>query len=128
MILGISTLLIIGCTVARWVYDIPSMEILWGYSSFFVIMQAVGFFALLKDVKDTGLRAVKWVLLKLDECSFGVYLIHMIFVRLILRYMEFNPYENGGILAFVLLIIGILFISYAITWILKKIPFLKKII
>ena len=127
-ILVISTLLIIGCTAARWVYDIPSMEILWGYSSFFVIMQAVGFFSLLKDVKDTGLRAVKWVLLKLDECSFGVYLIHMIFVRLILRYMEFNPYKNGGILAFVLLIIGILFISYAITWILKRIPFLKKII
>ena len=127
-ILVISTLLIISWTVARWVYDIPSMEILWGYSSFFVIMQAVGFFTLLKDVKDTGLRAVKWVLLKLDECSFGVYLIHMIFVRLILRYMEFNPYENGGILVFVLLIIGILIISYAITWILRRIPFLKKII
>ena len=28
MILVISTLLIVGCTVARWVYDIPSMEIL----------------------------------------------------------------------------------------------------
>lgn len=124
----IGTLLIIGCTVVRWIYDIPSMEILWGYSSLFVIMQAVGFFALLKDVKHTGFRAVKWLLLKLDECSFGVYLIHMIFVRLILRYMGFNPYENGGILAFVAVIAGILVISYAITWILKRIPFLKKIV
>ena len=124
----IGTLLIIGCTVVRWIYDIPSMEILWGYASLFVIMQAVGFFALLKDVKHTGFRAVKWLLLKLDECSFGVYLIHMIFVRLILRYMGFNPYENGGILAFVAVIAGILVISYAITWILKRIPFLKKIV
>ena len=124
----IATLLIIGCTVVRWIYDIPSMEILWGYASLFVIMQAVGFFALLKDVKHTGFRAVKWLLLKLDECSFGVYLIHMIFVRLILRYMGFNPYENGGILAFVAVIAGILVISYAITWILKRIPFLKKIV
>lgn len=124
----IATLLIIGCTVVRWIYDIPSMEILWGYASLFVIMQAVGFFALLKDVKHTGFRAVKWLLLKLDECSFGVYLIHMIFVRLILRYIGFNPYENGGILAFVAVIAGILVISYAITWILKRIPFLKKIV
>lgn len=124
----IGTLLIIGCTVVRWIYDIPSMEILWGYASLFVIMQAVGFFALLKDVKHTGFRAVKWLLLKLDECSFGVYLIHMIFVRLILRYIGFNPYENGGILAFVAVIAGILVISYAITWILKRIPFLKKIV
>lgn len=124
----IGTLLIIGCTVVRWIYDIPSMEILWGYSSLFVIMQAVGFFALLKDVKHMGFRAVKWLLLKLDECSFGVYLIHMIFVRLILRYMGFNPYENGGILAFVAVIAGILVISYTITWILKRIPFLKKIV
>lgn len=124
----IATLLIIGCTVVRWIYDILSMEILWGYSSLFVIMQAVGFFALLKDVKHTGFRAVKWLLLKLDECSFGVYLIHMIFVRLILRYIGFNPYENGGILAFVAVIAGILVISYAITWILKRIPFLKKIV
>lgn len=124
----IATLLIIGCTVVRWIYDIPSMEILWGYASLVVIMQAVGFFALLKDVKHTGFRAVKWLLLKLDECSFGVYLIHMIFVRLILRYIGFNPYENGGILAFVAVIAGILVISYAITWILKRIPFLKKIV
>ena len=128
MILVISTLLIVGCTVARWVYDIPSMEILWGYSSFFVIMQSIGFFALLKDVKAAGFRAVRWLLLKLDECSFGIYLIHMIFVRLILRYMGFNPYENGGILTFATLIAGILFISFVITWILQRIPFLKKIL
>ncbi|MDM8210262.1 acyltransferase [Mediterraneibacter glycyrrhizinilyticus] len=122
------TLLIIGCTVVRWQYDIPAMEILWGYSSFFAIMQAVGFFALMENVKSTSFHVINWILLKLDKCSFGIYLIHMIFVRLILRYMEFNPYKNGGILAFVLLITGILIISFVITWILQRIPLLKKVI
>lgn len=128
ILLAAGTLLIIGCTTIRWLYDIPAMEILWSYSSFFVIMQAVGFFALMKDVNSISFYAINWILLKLDKCSFGIYLIHMVFVRLILRYTEFNPYKNGGILAFVLLITGILIISFTITWILQRIPFLKKII
>ena len=128
ILLAVGTFVIIACNAVRWQYDIPAMEILWGYSSFFVIMQAIGVFALLKSVHGSGIPFMNRLLMELDKCSFGIYLIHMIFVRLILRYMGINPYKNGGIIAFVLLILGILLISFILTWILKKIPFLKRIV
>ena len=128
LLLLAGTAAIAGCTIVRWIYDLPEMERLWGYSSVFVIIQAVGIFSLVHSQKECRSRAFKRILLELDKCSFGVYLIHMILVRLILRYMQFNPYENGGILAFAGLIAGIFAVSFLITWILRKIPFLRKII
>ena len=65
--------------------------------------------------------------MQIDRCSLGIYLIHMIFVRLFLRYWGFNPYE-GGVLAFVLLIVVIFAISFGITWLLKWIPVVRRIL
>lgn len=113
-------------TILRWHYGAASMEMLWGYSSIFVILQAVGFFALLDRCKGTLLPLLKKVLLKIDACSLGIYLIHMLFVRLVLRYWGFNPYTHGGILAFIALVVAIFAVSYAIIWVLKKVPGLKK--
>ncbi len=129
-----------------------------GYSSIFVLLLTVGVFSLMKNlfgsadhaeveavvdpVKDgdevaeeTGIPApkksgvVSRILLEIDRCSFGIYLIHMIFVRLVLRYWHLNPYaSNVTILIFAGLVLGILIISYGITALLKLIPGVKKIL
>ena len=103
-----------------------------GYSSIFVLILAVGIFSLAKgcekqvveaavseekpaavEQKKTGIIAK--IFLEIDRCSFGIYLIHMIFVRLTLRYWQINPYASQlKILIFIGLIMGILFISYVI--------------
>lgn len=122
------TFFIVLFTIIRWKYEFPSMEILWGYSSVFVIMQAVGLFSLMKNMKESILAPLKYILTKIDEYSFGIYLVHMIFVRLILRYMQFNPYKNGGIIAFLGVLLIVFSLSYIIVWILKKLPFINKVI
>lgn len=124
----IGTVCIAVLTAVRWIGDYAVMEQLWGYSSIFVILQAVGIFSLFLDMKEEGFTFFKKILSRLDQCSFGVYLIHMLFVRLIIRYMQFNPYTNGGILAFIGLVLGVLLISWLVTWVLRKIPALKKIV
>lgn len=69
------------------------------------------------------------ILLEIDRCSFGIYLIHMIFVRLTLRYWQINPYaSNLTILVFIGLVLGILIVTYGITALLKLIPGVKKIL
>ncbi len=65
---------------------------------------------------------------KIDECSFGIYLIHIIFVNLIFKYIGFNPYEYGGVLCFAAIIAGNFLISFLITWALRKLPGLRKIL
>ena len=128
-------------------YDRVAYGNLLGYSSIFVLLLSVGIFALVKDLKG-GLKIkctkisetvtvyeekkpgfIGRVLLELDRCSFGIYLIHMIFVRLFLRYWEINPYELGPtILVFAGLVVACLIITYGITLILKLIPGVRKII
>ena len=115
-------------TIIRWKYSVEVMEQLWSYSSILVVMQAVGVFTLMVRTKGNVWKLAGKILNKIDDCSFGIYLIHMIFVRLVLRYMEYNPYEGIVPLNFILLICGILAVSYVITWVMKKVPGIRSII
>lgn len=124
----ISTGLILFLTKVRWNTGFEAMDQLWGYSSILVVLQTVGIFALLETLPESRTPRLNVVMRKLDECSFGTYLIHMIFVRLALRYGNFNPYENGGVPAFIALIAGIFIVSLAVTWGLRKIPGVRKVI
>ncbi len=125
---AVSTVLIAVLTKVRWDTGMELMEAFWSYSSILVILQTVGIFALLENWKTEGKPRLNWIIEKLDNCSFGVYLIHMIFVRLVLRYGGFDPYEHGGFLGFMALIIGIFMVSFAIIWGLKKIPGVKRVL
>lgn len=127
-LLVVSTGLILFLTKVRWDTGFEAMDTLWGYSSILVILQTTGMFAVMETIKADKMPRLNIVMEKLDECSFGVYLIHMIFVRLILRYGNFNPYENGGVPTFIALIAGIFIASYAITWVLRKIPGVARIL
>ena len=110
-----------------------------GYSSIFILLLAVGFFAFVKNFfskneNDSQTEEKKpgvlgKVFLEIDRCSFGIYLVHMIFVRLVLRYWKVNPYiSNVTILVFIGLALGILVVSYGVTALLKLIPGVKKIL
>lgn len=108
-----------------------------GYSSIFVLLMSVGIFSLARGDKNRMVpdreqkkpHIIGKVFLEIDRCSFGIYLIHMIFVRLTLRYWAINPYSsNLTILIFIGLILGILVVSYGITALLKFIPGVRKIL
>ena len=120
-----ATGMIIILTVVRWKYNIPGMDILLGYASIFVILQSTGIFSLFDQNKGNGWKYAKKILVKIDECSFGIYLVHMIFVKSLLAYMKVNPYEMGGsILAgTILLTFGA---SYLIVWVLRRCVLFRK--
>ena len=58
----------------------------------------------------------------MGSCTFGIYLIHMVFIRIVFRYMRIDPYQGIAAIDLILIVAGILVISFVITWILKKIP------
>ena len=104
------------------------MEQFWSYSSILVVIQSVSIFALCDQFKGKVKGIISVILLEIDKYSFGIYLIHMVFIRLILRYMKFNPYNGNMPLNFVLLIGSTFLVSYGCAKILKMIPVLKKIL
>ena len=92
-----------------------------GYSSPAVIIQTIGVFAIISKVRIETPRAAKAITL-IDGCTFGIYLIHMVFIRTIFRYMQINPYEFVAPLSLMGAVAGISLISFIIVWVLKKIP------
>lgn len=129
ILLCVSTLLLAAATVARVRLDVPGLDELFEYSSILVIAQAAGIAGLFFRCGGDGSSFAGRLLGSLDRNSFGIYLIHMMFVRLIYKHLHFDPFAGGGgTLGVVGVVLAALVLSYICTWALKKIPFFKKIL
>ncbi len=91
-----------------------------GYASVLVMLQASGIFMLALSVTDDSLgRRLRTV----DACTFGIYLIHMIFIRLVLRYMGWNPYlQPVPFFSFTGFILGVFLLSLLLVQLLRRLP------
>ncbi len=121
-ILVITSLLIGITTYMRWVHNDPALEAIWQYSSIVVVLQSVALFRLSLNMKPKKTSLWKHI----DATTFGIYLIHVLFARLILRYLQFNPYSDFVVLNFIVLIVGIFLLSYLTIIMLKQLPLFKR--
>lgn len=98
------------------------------YSSVFVVLMSVGVFLLFKNMPETrqAESIFSRLLLSLDGCSFGIYLLHMLLIRYVLRYraVDLFAYRQPGV-AFLLMFAATLAVSYALVWLLRHIPFVR---
>ncbi len=113
----VATVLLIVLTARRISGGNESLEILFGYSSPLIAVQSMAFYGFMLGtgrVKSSRLAAF---IRDLDAASFGIYLIHLAFIRLFIRYMKVDPYTNGY--WFVLVVIISFFGSYIIVTLYK---------
>lgn len=85
------------------------------YNSPLVVMQSAAVFSLMLRIK----RSAGSLIENIDRCSFGIYLIHMIFIRLTMKELGFNPFDHGAA-AFIGAAVVFFAASFAITYGLKK--------
>ena len=137
-VLLLGTALTVIFSLLRYENNIQSLDVvITSYDSFFVILQSWGLFSLFLNIKnkdegDCGKESKKdnlftKFLLFIDDNCFGIYLIHLIWIRLVLRYMTVNPYEIG-IWFFPVFIIANLLVSAVIVSLLRKIPGVKRVL
>ena len=115
-----SLLLIIGTGVIIFTSCLGTDEWLLAfskYNSLFVIIQTVGIFGLMEQINFKNNGFVE----SLNQCAFGIYLIHMIGIRAVMKWLAVNPYAYGP-LFFILLAIVLFFISYGVAFLIRKIP------
>lgn len=107
------------------------------YIGYFSPMTAFTLYITVKKFIGTKLFAerkyIKKIILSLSSCTFGIYLIHLMPMRLLNTNPEFWDFyaSKGAILMTILWIAlsAIIFIlSYVVVWILRKIPVIKKIL
>lgn len=95
----------------------PQTEI-FGYDSIFVVAQSIGFFSLMLRVKLPAGELLR----SLDKCGFGIYMIHMIGVRCVMKWIGFDPYSHGPVICFAGMVLFFFAGAYLITYMLKLIP------
>ena len=85
------------------------------YNSPLTVMQSAAVFSLMLRIKNEA----GWFTANVDRCSFGIYLIHMIFIRLTMKELGFNPYDYGAA-GFILAAAVYFAAAFAVTYGLKK--------
>ena len=97
------------------------------YASCIVVIQSLSLFSLLLKLRRDDSGTFGRALLSIDKVTLGIYLIHLIILRIVIYYIKWNPYEYG-IYMTVLLALGIFVASFLIARILHMIPIIKKFI
>jgi surface polysaccharide O-acyltransferase-like enzyme len=86
------------------------------YCSPLVVIQSASIYSLLLGIKAEAGDFIK----SADKCSFGIYLIHMIFVRLSMSEMGIDPFSYGPF-GFIFLSAVFFLAAYGTAWVVKRI-------
>jgi surface polysaccharide O-acyltransferase-like enzyme len=119
-IIIIGAVLITSLTFYRWDNNLAAMETLWSYSSPIVIIASCAVFCVFLNIQNKAPEVLHHILVACDHCSFGIYLIHIIFIKAFTQVLGFNPYIYG-IAGFVGLIIIVFILAFTCTWLILKI-------
>lgn len=122
----VSTVCLVILSVIKYGKGIEVPGELLGYSSPLVIMQSLGLFAMIDA--NAGMIGARGIPEAIDRCSFGIYLIHMLFIRLVFKYMHMNPYISFSIVRISVCIVFFFLLSYIVTAALKHVPIFRKVL
>ena len=92
------------------------------------LLMAMGIFSSFHSMKEGKSGVLKTCIGQFDACSFGIYLLHLIPIRIFMVKLHFDPYQYGGLLGAFAFSIAVCVLSFGSTWLLKKIPLAQKII
>lgn len=103
-------------------------SLLSNYSFTLTAINSIAVFSLFSQIDFNREKALHRISNVIAKCSFGIYLVHMVFLKIIFVGMKANPYQFGGIPVLLITSIIVFVVSFAVIWLLKKIPFVRDII
>ena len=133
----LSLILVIVCTAVLCILTVYSIKnnnsavtsLLGSYSFPLIVLQSAGMFSFACGIKHADKSNFFTAFLnQTDKCSFGIYLIHMLFLKLVFAVLKFNPYNYGGFITVFATSVAVLAISFFTVWILRKIPAVRKVL
>lgn len=124
-----STIAILAVTYAGVKYSSTVLlQMASSYACVLVVFQTVGVFVLMKGTEEKPEKGIHRFLCRVDECSFGIYLMHVLFIYLIYRTAQFNPFTSMAGLKMAGVTVFAFLASWAATFLLKHVPGIRNII
>jgi len=62
------------------------------------------------------------------RCSFGIYILHMVFVNALYKFIKVNPYKYWTVIFWIVISLVIFILSWITSLLLMKLPFFRKIL
>ena len=123
-----ATAAITALSLVRTRWGLTALDPLFGYSSPLVILQAGGLAGCFFHGGAAGQRRWNRILSRIDRHSFGIYLIHVAYVRLLFKHLHFDPFRIGGIPGILLTSAIVFALAYATDLVMKKLPLFRTIV
>lgn len=101
-------------------------KLLGNYAFLPIVVLSLGAFVLLRNKGEIIRCEAMWKFL--DRHSFGIYLVHLIFLRMLVKVFRWNPVETGGVWMLIPVVIGVYAVSLLVVMVLVKIPGVKKLL
>lgn len=122
----ISTSIII-CLIILVVSAIKNIPYVADYHSLIVTILSASIFMLARDTSECCKKHYGNLLKLISRCSFGMYIIHMFFINILYKLVKINPFNYNSLILIILFII-VFVASLISSYILTKIPIIKKYI
>lgn len=114
----------LSCTCAFLLeYFVPAYK---NWTNICSCISAISLFVTVKVLGET-VRDRKW-LRCISVCTFGIYLLHQLFINVMIKLLHFYPLRQLPVLSVLGSWIGVVALAFGVTWLLRKIPFVKKYI
>lgn len=100
---------------------LPQLEI---WTNIFSGISAISLFLTVKVLAEYT-KEMRW-LRCIADCSFGIYLFHQLFINVMLKLLKFYPLRSFPVLSVIGSCIAVVLNAFAVTWLLRKIPLVRK--
>lgn len=91
----------------------------------FLFLAACGLFCWLKDARITYCRGL---ILAISESSYGIYMLHFVFVSSLYRYNLFSGHTGSPWLSIPATAVLVFVVTFAILYVLRRVPVLRRLV
>ena len=111
------------------IYNVITCEPWIGNQSPLIVLYSILIFNLghLKIKERAENKIIKNIVTSLSENSFLIYLLHMFWINILYKWINFNPFSFNPFIGFITIFLLVLLLSYVSSLLVKKIPIINKL-
>jgi len=99
------------------------------YNNVLTVAMVILIFLTFKNLPEIHLgERIRIYINSCARCSFGIYIVHMVFVNALYKFLKVNPYQYNAFIFWIVMSLIIFVLSWIVSWLLMKLPLFRRIL